>query len=93
MSFHGEGLTLIWVGYLGVRFEVGRGVKLPPPCLKLVRIMLETWILVRKYIHVCSFRKYTFQYPDCLNFDDVSIFFPKIGHFLAKIVLLLEEIL
>ena len=43
-------LTLIWVGFLGVRFEVrGRGVKLPSPtpspppsCLKLVRIMLET---------------------------------------------------
>ena len=36
-------LTLIWVGFLGVRFEVGvgQGVKLPP-CLKLVRIMLES---------------------------------------------------
>ena len=45
-------LTLIWVGFLGVRFEVGEGgVKLtPPPPLypKLVRIMLETWNLVRK---------------------------------------------
>ena len=29
------------MGFLGVRFEVGGGVKLPPPCLKLVRIMLE----------------------------------------------------
>ena len=34
------------VGFLGVRFEVG-GVKLSP-CLKLVRIMLETSNLVRK---------------------------------------------
>ena len=30
------------------------------PCLKLVRIMLETYSLVRKYKHICSFRKYTF---------------------------------
>ena len=47
-------LILIWVGSLGVRFEVVR-VKLPPlphPCLKLVRIMLETWNLVRKYTHM-----------------------------------------
>ena len=26
-----ENLTLIWVLFLGVRFEVGREVKLPPP--------------------------------------------------------------
>ena len=33
-------LTLIWVGFLGVRFEFeGGGIT---PCLKLVRIMLET---------------------------------------------------
>ena len=25
-------------------------------------IMLETWSLVRKFTHICSFRKYTFQY-------------------------------
>ena len=50
-------LTLIWMGFLGVRFEVGGGgVKLT--CLKLVRIMLET--LARKYTPICSFRKYTF---------------------------------
>ena len=34
-------LTLIWVGFLGVGFEV-RGSKITP-CLKPVRIMLETW--------------------------------------------------
>ena len=33
------------------------GVKLP---LKLVRITLGTWNLVRKYTHIYSFRKYTF---------------------------------
>ena len=43
-------LTLIWVGFLGVRFEVvGEGEITPPhphppACLKLVRIMLETSI-------------------------------------------------
>ena len=38
-------LTLIWVGFLGVRFEVRRG-KINPR-LKLVRIMLETSNLAR----------------------------------------------
>ena len=50
--------TLIWVGYLGVRFEVGGGGELPR--LKLVKIMLETSNLARKYKLICSFRKYTF---------------------------------
>ena len=54
-------LTLIWVGFLGVRFEVGEEwCKITPSSLKLVRIMLETWNLVRKYKHICSFIKYTF---------------------------------
>ena len=37
-------LNLIWVDFLGVRFEVGGGgVEITlPSCLKLVRIMLET---------------------------------------------------
>ena len=38
-------LTLIWVGFLGVYFEVwwgGGGITFPRLCLKLVRIMLET---------------------------------------------------
>ena len=52
-------LTLIWVGFLGVRFEVGGGGQIPPR-LKLVRIMLETSNLARKYTPICSFRKYTF---------------------------------
>ena len=31
-----KGLTLIWMGFLGVCFEVvvGGGIKLPPHCLK-----------------------------------------------------------
>ena len=45
-------LTLIWVGFLGVPLEVeGRG-KITPPCLKLIRVMLETWNLTRKYTHI-----------------------------------------
>ena len=60
-------LTLIWVDFLGVCFEVwgrGEGGKITPPpfppSLKLVRIMLETSGLARKYTPICSFRKYTF---------------------------------
>ena len=40
-------LTLIWVGFLGVRFEVERGDKITH-CLKLVRILLEASNLARK---------------------------------------------
>ena len=57
-------LTLIWVGFLGVRFDGawGRGGKITPPPsgLKLVKIMLEASNLARKYTLICSFRKYTF---------------------------------
>ena len=38
----------------------GGGKTTPPPCLKLVRVMLETSHLARKYTSLCSFRKYTF---------------------------------
>ena len=41
-------------------FEVLGEGNYPPPCLKLVRIMLETSNLARKYTPICSFRKYTF---------------------------------
>ena len=70
----GAFLILIWVGFLGVHFEVyvcmcstlgglgGGGNYLL--CLKLVRIMLETSKikhLARKYKHtMSSFRKYNF---------------------------------
>ena len=57
ISVHIGNLILIWVGYLGVRFEVRGKVS---PCLKLVRIILETWNLVLKYTPIYSFRKYTF---------------------------------
>ena len=47
-------LTLIWVGFLGVRFVVGWG-KITP-YLKLIKIMPEIWNLVGKYTHICGFR-------------------------------------
>ena len=46
-----------WGMVLG--FEGGGGYNYHP-CLTLVKIMLETWYLARKYTHICSFRKYTF---------------------------------
>ena len=46
-------------------------------CLKLVRIMLETSHLARRYKTICTFRKYTFWCLGPLNFADVSIFFAK----------------
>ena len=52
-------LTLIWVGFLEVRFEVGGGGKITRPVLKLVRILLETWNLAHKYARICRLRKYT----------------------------------
>ena len=56
----------IRVGFLRVHFAGGGGGEGAgvrgkiTPCLKLFRIMLETWNLVRKYTHIISFRKYTF---------------------------------
>ena len=35
-------LTLFWVGFLGVRFELGVAGGQITPCLKFVRLMLET---------------------------------------------------
>ena len=37
-----------------------RGIPSPTPCLKLVRIMLETSYLACTYTHIYGFRKYTF---------------------------------
>ena len=49
--------------FRGPLWDVRERVKLPlppRPYLKLVRIMLESWKLARKYTHICNFRKYTF---------------------------------
>ena len=56
-------LTLIWVGFLGVRFEV-RGGSVGDkftPCLKLARIKLETSNLARKYTPIFTFRNIPFS--------------------------------
>ena len=46
-------LSLIWMGFLGLRFEVPGGIKLPR--LKLFRIMLELQKLLRLQIwHVST---------------------------------------
>ena len=80
--------NLIWGGggFTGVRFEVearkGEGGEFtPPPCLKLVIIMLETSNLACKFRHICSFRKNLFKYQGSLTFADVSIFLQKISAF------------
>ena len=47
--------------------------------------MLETSNFARKYTHICSFRKYTFQCLGPFNFADVSFFFlQKISVFCPK---------
>ena len=51
------------------------GGKVTSPCLTLVRIIPET--LARKYTHICSFRKYTFQFQEPVNFAGISTFCKK----------------
>ena len=58
----------------GLLWGDGGGKITPPPCLKLDRVMLETWNLAHKYTLMCSLRKYTFKYQGPLNFADVRIF-------------------
>ena len=66
-------LTLIWVLFLEVLFGLcegggGRVGKITPtPCLKLVRIMLETSKVAHKYTPICSFRKYALDFQMNLN--------------------------
>ena len=67
-------------GLFSDSFWGGGGGKITS-CLKLVRIILETSNLARKYTSICSFRKYTFQCLGPLNFADVSIFLQKISDF------------
>ena len=67
-----------------VRFEGKGGGIIPTPCLKPVRITLETSHLSRKYTPICSFRKYTFLCLGPLNFNDVSSFLEKNSIFCSK---------
>ena len=54
-------LTLIRVGFLEVCFESGR--QNYPLHLKLVRINLETWNLVRKYNHILENISFSAKIP------------------------------
>ena len=80
--------------FLEVRFAVrggGRGSNLHTHCLKLVRIMLETWNSARKYRHICSFKNIAFSTKTPLLLL-MSAIFAKNQYFLAKIVVLLKAI-
>ena len=67
---------LLWGGGSG-----GDGGNYSFTCLKLVRIMLETSNLARKYMHICSFRKHTFWFQAPLNFTDATMFLQKLAFF------------
>ena len=64
-------LTLIWMEFLGVPFKARNGVRVDlPPCLKLVKIMLETLNVTRKYTHMQFWKLY-------LLVPRLSFFFKK----------------
>ena len=65
--------------FQGFVLRCGGGGKPTPSLLERLRIMTETSNLARKYTHICSFRKYTFQYQGPFNFADVSIFCKKLA--------------
>ena len=61
------------------------GVKLPPyppspSCLKLARVMLETWNLVRRYTGIW---KYVFHF---LSFQKIYLLLPKLSYFLILLM-------
>ena len=76
------GLILI---FSGIHFFLKSN---PYPYLKFFRIRLETSNLVRKYIHICSFRKYIFQCQVFPNFAIVSIFWQQNQNFFGKNIIL-----
>ena len=76
-------MTLIWIGFLGVFQKVGEGGKFFP-FVKLFRIMLETWNLVRNYKHIFRFRKYACYYQDHSNLLIIAFSFAKKSAFLGK---------
>ena len=65
-------IALIWVSFLGIRFEVGGGGGkiYPPPLLELVRILLEIPNLTRKYTPICRLMS--------------AFFFKKLAFFVQK---------
>ena len=85
-------LTLIWVGFLGARFEVGGGGDYhgvgPPPlllCLKLVRTLLEIEI---RYVSL-----HTYLLSENISFSTkAQLILLMSAQFLAKILALLKAI-
>ena len=78
-------LILIWVGFLGIRFEVGVGgeegwVYYSPPCLKVVRIMLES-------THPCVVSENMPFSVKALLILLMAVLFAKNQRFLAKMYL------
>ena len=83
ICFKENHLTLIWVGFFGVYYEVGGGGRGKiTPCLKLVWYVSTHTYVVSENI----------QYQGSLNFFDASIFYAKNQHFLTKKVTLLKAI-
>ena len=81
-SFLKAFLTLIQVGFLGVRFQVGSGFSpLPANLCKTDQSYPRNLKFVRKYTFISNFRKHTFQYQETPNFAAVSIFLQKISFF------------
>ena len=78
-------LTLICLGFLGTHCKVG-GMGEGGGVCKIIRIILESSSLARKFTRKYSYRKYIFQYQGPLNFADVRIFFVKIVPLLKAIV-------
>ena len=85
-------LSVIWVGFLGVLFEVcvclegAQHYPSPSPCLKLVRIMLESWNLARKYTHPYVVSENIPYSTKVFLILLMPAFFSKNQRFLAKIV-------
>ena len=74
---------LIWVDFLGSHFGIRRGkwrVSDPHYILKLAKIMLEIWNLLRKCRHIYTFIKYLLQhlFAKTQHFSSLIVyFFPK----------------
>ena len=84
-------LTLIWLGFLGVRTEVRGGGGKITACLKLIRIMLvrHVWY-ISTHTYVVS-ENILFSTKTVLILERCQHIFAKNQRFLVKIVPLLEE--
>ena len=89
-------LTLIWWGFLRVRFEGGRGeVKLPPPPTHAVKNLLE----LGQKLEIWRVSTHSYVVPEDIPFSTKVLliclcqyFFEKNQRFLAKIIPFLKAI-